>query len=137
MIRAPIKMLVSRTTRTCGVHLIVDQVEYLLLAISVIAILDLANGEIQHATAHGFIDEPGQVALLAAGAGKIKCGPLCLFFQGWKGSIGSWVKSPGTGAYAAMRPSYRLSINSVNFLSVQAGQYHLLARPRGSPRCFQ
>ena len=63
-------MLVSRTTSTRSVHLIVDQVEYLPLVISVIAILDLANGKIQHATAHGVIDEPGQVALFAAGAGK-------------------------------------------------------------------
>ena len=42
-------MLVSRTTRTRGVHLLVDQVEDVLLVIPRIAILNLAHGQIQHA----------------------------------------------------------------------------------------
>ena len=66
----PGQMLVSRTTRTRGVHLLVDQVEDVLLVIPRIAILDLAHGQIQHAAAHGLINEPRKVSLLAPIARK-------------------------------------------------------------------
>ena len=56
--RAPIRMLVSRTTRTRGVYLLVDQVEEVLLVISDIAVLDIANRKVQHAASHGVVDEP-------------------------------------------------------------------------------
>ncbi len=51
------RILVSRTTRTRGVHLLVNQVKDFLLAISGIAVLDLADSEIQQTAAHGVIDE--------------------------------------------------------------------------------
>ena len=51
------RILVSRTTRTRGVHLLVNQVKDFFLAISGIAVLDLADSEIQQTAAHGVIDE--------------------------------------------------------------------------------
>ena len=63
VIRAPIRMLVSSTTRTCGVHFLVNQVEDVLLVLPGVTVLDPANGEVQHVATHGFIDESGQVAL--------------------------------------------------------------------------
>ncbi|MCY4131781.1 MAG: hypothetical protein OXF39_03940 [Nitrospira sp.] len=53
------RILVSRTTRTRGINLLVDQVEDFLLVMTGITVLDLVNGKVQHAATHGFIDEPG------------------------------------------------------------------------------
>ena len=80
MIRALIRIFVSRTTRTHGVHFIINQFEDLLLVISGITILDLTNGKIKHAASHCFINEAGQVAFLAAIASKkdSDC-PVCFF----------------------------------------------------------
>ena len=51
------RMLVSRTTRTRGIHFLVDHVEDFLLVMPGVAVLDPSNGKIQDAAAYGFIDE--------------------------------------------------------------------------------
>ena len=68
--RALTRMLVSRTTRRRRAHLLVDQVENVLLVAFGVAFLDLPDGQIEYAPAHGFVDEPGQGSLLAAAAGE-------------------------------------------------------------------
>ena len=80
MIRALINMLVSRTTRTHGVHFIIYQFEDLLLVISGITILDLLNSKVKHAPSYCFINETGQVPFLAAIAAQedSDC-PVCFF----------------------------------------------------------
>ena len=57
MMSAPIRMLESRTIRTRGSDLFVDQVEDSVLVFPSIAILDLADGNIQDVAAHRFIDK--------------------------------------------------------------------------------
>ena len=52
-------MLVSRTTRTRGVHLLVDQIQDFPLAISGIAVLDLADSKVQHAAARASSTKSG------------------------------------------------------------------------------
>ena len=48
-----------------------------------VSILDLADGEIENAAAHSVVDEAGQIALLAAVAGKKHANrPVCLFRDG-------------------------------------------------------
>ena len=54
---APIRMLVSRTIHTRGSDLFVDQVEDFLLVLPSVAILELADGNIQDVAAHRFIDK--------------------------------------------------------------------------------
>jgi hypothetical protein len=55
---APIRMLVSRTIRTPGGDLFVDQVEDFLLVLGGVATLDLPNGNVQDMAAYRFIDKP-------------------------------------------------------------------------------
>jgi hypothetical protein len=62
---------VSRTIRTGRVRLFVDERKNFLLIGSSVPIFDLANGEVENATANRFIDETGQVTFLAAGAGEV------------------------------------------------------------------
>ena len=57
MMRALIRMLVSRTTRSHRTDFLIDHVEKFLLIEFGVAFLDLVDSEFQHTPSHGGIDE--------------------------------------------------------------------------------
>ena len=79
-----------------GRHSLVDRVEYFLLVEDRIPVLDPTDDAIEDPTPHGVVDEPGEVALLAAGAsekgtdrpvrffgdGQVPSGPRAFFTHG-------------------------------------------------------
>ena len=121
--RALTKTLASMTTRTRGVHFLVDQVKEGLLIASRGASLGDANGVVQHSAAGRLADEAGKVALLPAAAREEGANrEIRLFGNGEVPSSHGVVLHVRSG-WTLMRPSWRASAGTVTFPRVPAERY--------------
>ena len=121
--RALTKTSASVTTRTRGVHFLVDQVKEALLIASRGASLDGANGVVQHSATGSLADEAGKVALLPAEAREEGANRTIRLFGNGEVPSSHGVVLRVMSAWALMRPSWRILAGAVIFPRVPAERY--------------